>query len=152
MQQRGLLGIEELNTGQIQQILDRSRFYQPLETRTAPATFMVTTLSDSGVGSLRAAMALANGMAGADTIDQMVHNSGALESPFWSYLYKNGFGYLDAQRVGYDGSIACANRKAGVPPYQVIPLLESRGYTAGEAQGIVLAEESASESQAFPVC
>jgi aspartate carbamoyltransferase catalytic subunit len=34
MQQRGLLGIEELNTDQIQQILDRSRFYQPLETRT----------------------------------------------------------------------------------------------------------------------
>src|ERR1041385_415061 len=34
LQQRGLLGIEELNTGQIQQILDRSRFYQPLETRT----------------------------------------------------------------------------------------------------------------------
>ena len=34
LQKRGLLGIEELNTDQIQQILDRSRFYQPLETRT----------------------------------------------------------------------------------------------------------------------
>jgi hypothetical protein len=90
--------------------------------------------------------------AGADTIDEMVHNSGALESPFWSYLYKNGFGYLDAQRVNNDGQIACANRKAGVPPYQVIPLLQARGYTAPEAQGIVLAEERASESQGFPVC
>src|SRR3989338_2235633 len=34
MQKRGLLGIEELSTGQIQQILDRAKFYQPLETRT----------------------------------------------------------------------------------------------------------------------
>jgi hypothetical protein len=91
-------------------------------------------------------------LAGADTIDQMVHNSGALESPFWRYLYENGFGYLDAQRVNSDGQIACANRKAGVPPYQIIPLLKSRGYTAAEAQGIVLAEQAASESQAFPVC
>ena len=34
MQTRGLLGIEELSTDQIQQILDRAKFYQPLETRT----------------------------------------------------------------------------------------------------------------------
>jgi hypothetical protein len=91
-------------------------------------------------------------LAGADTIDEMVHNSGALESPFWRYLYEHGYGYLDAQRANSDGMIACANRKAGVLPYQVIPLLKSRGYTGAEAQGIVLAEETASESQAFPVC
>ena len=34
MYQRGLLGIETLTTDQIQQILDRAKFYQPLETRT----------------------------------------------------------------------------------------------------------------------
>ena len=34
MQKRGLLGIEELSIDQIQQILDRAKFYQPLETRT----------------------------------------------------------------------------------------------------------------------
>ena len=33
MQRRGLLGIEELSTDQIQQILDRAKFYQPLEKR-----------------------------------------------------------------------------------------------------------------------
>jgi hypothetical protein len=90
--------------------------------------------------------------ADADTIDQMVQNSGALESPFWRYLYEHGYGYLDAKRVNDDGNIACANRKAGVPPSQVIPLLESRSYSKEEAQGIVLAEEAASKSQAFPVC
>jgi hypothetical protein len=36
-------------------------------------------------------------LAGADTIDEMVHNSGALESPFWSYHYKSGFGLLDSR-------------------------------------------------------
>jgi hypothetical protein len=85
-------------------------------------------------------------LAGAETINDMVQNTGALEMPFWAYLYENGYGYLDAQRVSYDGNIACANRKAGVPPYQITPLLESRGYTADEALAIVLAESSGSES------
>jgi hypothetical protein len=98
------------------------------------------------------ALATTTPMAVADTIDEMVRNSGALESPFWSYLYNNGYGYLDAKRVNDDGQIACANRNAGVPPDQVIPLLQSRGYTAREARGIVLAEQAASKSQAFPVC
>jgi aspartate carbamoyltransferase catalytic subunit len=34
MKRHGLLGIESLSADQIQQILDRARFYQPLETRT----------------------------------------------------------------------------------------------------------------------
>ena len=85
-------------------------------------------------------------MAGADTINEMVENTGALEMPFWSYLYENGFGYLDAQRVSNDGKIACANRKAGVPPDQITPLLALRGYTAEEARGIVLAEQSGQDS------
>ena len=41
---------------------------QPLEDRAVPATFTVTTTSDSGVGSLRDAIAQANGNAEADTI------------------------------------------------------------------------------------
>jgi fibronectin-binding autotransporter adhesin len=41
---------------------------QQLEERETPATFIVTTTADSGTGSLRAAVALANTTAGADTI------------------------------------------------------------------------------------
>ena len=91
-------------------------------------------------------------LAGADTIDQLVQNTGARESPFHAYLEDNGFGYLDAQRVYNDSQIICANKGAGVPPYQVIPLLQSRGYTADEAQAIVAAEKAASESGAHPWC
>jgi hypothetical protein len=40
----------------------------PLEDRLAPASFVVTTLADSGAGSLRAQVAAANALAGADTI------------------------------------------------------------------------------------
>ena len=85
-------------------------------------------------------------VAGADTINEMVENTGALEMQFWSYLYENGFGYLDAQRVSNDGKIACANRKASVPPDQIAPSLASRGYTEKEARGIVLAEQSGQDS------
>ncbi|MBX7435574.1 hypothetical protein JDV09_26300 [Mycobacterium sp. Y57] len=90
-------------------------------------------------------------LASADTIDEMVKGTGALESPFWRSLYENGYGYLDAQRVSNDGKIACVNRQAGVPPYQITPLMQSRGYTSEEAWAIVLAEEAASES-AHAVC
>ena len=41
---------------------------EPLESRIAPATFMVTTVADSGAGSLRQAISSANSAAGADTI------------------------------------------------------------------------------------
>ncbi|PRC43028.1 hypothetical protein C6A85_000000107460 [Mycobacterium sp. ITM-2017-0098] len=90
--------------------------------------------------------------AGADTITEMVENTFAEESPFWSYLYDNGYGYLDAKSVSNDGKIACVNRKAGVPPYQVTDLLVARGYTPVEAGGIITAEQAASESRAHPVC
>jgi hypothetical protein len=53
--------------------------------------------------------------------------------------------------VNNDGKIVCVNRKAGVPPYQIAPLLESRGYTGHEAWGIVSAEMAAKNS-VFPVC
>ncbi|RWA16573.1 hypothetical protein MBRU_07560 [Mycolicibacterium brumae DSM 44177] len=76
----------------------------------------------------------------------MVNNSGARESPFWSYMADNGFGYLDAQRVSNDSKIVCANRQAGVTPAQITGLLESRGYTNTEAQGIVAAEQASSTS------
>src|SRR5690348_16634350 len=41
---------------------------EPLETRTLFSTFTVSTLSDSGAGSLRAAIAAANATPGADAI------------------------------------------------------------------------------------
>lgn len=85
-------------------------------------------------------------VAGADTINELVENTGALEMPFWSYLYNNGFGYLDAQRVSNDGKIVCVNRKADVPPNQITQLLTSRGYTEEEARSIVLAEQSGQDS------
>ena len=85
-------------------------------------------------------------MASADTINEMVQNTGALESPFWRQLYENGYGYLDAQRVNNDSKIVCVNRQAGVPPYQITPLLQSRGYTETEAWELVLAEMTASDS------
>jgi predicted outer membrane repeat protein len=45
-----------------------STMIESLESRIAPATFIVTNLSDSGPGSLRAVIALANDRAGADVI------------------------------------------------------------------------------------
>ena len=87
----------------------------------------------------------------ADSIDEMVQNTGALESPFWRHMYEDGLGYLDAQRVSNDSKIVCANRKAGVPAFQIAPLLASRGYSNQEARGLILAEVSASVS-AHSVC
>jgi len=73
MQKRGLLGIEELTTDQIQQILDRARFYQPLETRTGRK---LTTLSGRTIIHLfyeastrtRTSFEIAAKRLGADTI------------------------------------------------------------------------------------
>src|SRR5262245_38214583 len=42
---------------------------ESLDGRIVPSTFHVTTLGDSGAGSLRAAVARANSHPGADTID-----------------------------------------------------------------------------------
>ena len=76
---------------------------------------------------------------------------GCAGEPVLEGLLRNGLGYLDAQRVNDDSKIACVNRKAGVPPYQIAPLLESRGYTEHEAWSIVLAEWAAQDS-VFSVC
>ncbi len=89
--------------------------------------------------------------AAAGTIEEMVQNTGALESPFWKNLYESGYGYLDAQRVSSDSKIVCGNRSLGVPPYQIISLLQQRGYTQSEAQSVVLAEMAASTS-AHAIC
>lgn len=89
------------------------------------------------------------------TIDQIVQNMRGQtpESRFIAYLWENGFGYLDIQRVWDDGNIACQNRKAGVPPTQVIPLLQSRGYSESEAQALVIAETTAiGDRLSGPVC
>ncbi len=88
----------------------------------------------------------------AETIDEMVHSTFALESPFWAYLYENGFGYLDADRTFTDGTTACENRKARIPQDEVTSSLQARGYTAEEARAIVLAELDASDSLAHYVC
>ena len=94
-------------------------------------------------------------VAAADTIDEVVQRMGGRtpESPFISYLWQNGFGYLEIERVWKDNNVVCVNRKSGVPPYQIISLLESRGYTAAEAQALVTAEASAIGSRVSgPTC
>jgi hypothetical protein len=53
---------------------------QPLEDRLAPANFAVTSLADSGTGSLREAVALANFVPGADTITFSVSGTITLTS------------------------------------------------------------------------
>ena len=84
-------------------------------------------------------------------IRRRVHSSGTKVYVF--YLWENGFGYLSISRAWFDGNIACQNRRAGVPPTQVIPLLESRGYTAAEAQALVKAEATAvGDRLSGPVC
>ncbi len=110
------------------------------------------TLTAMAVGvALAAAGALSAPTAAADgTISEMVENSGAREMPFWAYLYDNGFGYLDSQGVYRDSQIVCANHAAGVPDSQIVGLLEIRGYTLNEAQGIVIATNY--DSNAHPIC
>lgn len=108
---------------------------------------MRTASSVAAAGVMTAALGLAAAPAAhADTITEMVKNTGALESPFWAYMYENGFGYLDAARVSNDGKIACVNRKAGVPGDQIAALLQIRDYTAKEATAIVAADRSGSTS------
>ena len=106
-----------------------------------------------GIGTAGLFVAVAIGLApvaAADgTIADMVENTGAAESPFWSYLYDNGFGYLDSQMVYRDGKIVCANSEAGVPPGQIIQLLKLRGYSMNEAQAVVLAASDTSSVHSF---
>src|SRR4051794_2246052 len=49
---------------------------EALETRLAPAVFVVTNLKDSGNGSLRQAILDANALAGTDTIQFNIKSSG----------------------------------------------------------------------------
>lgn len=79
----------------------------------------------------------------------MVENTGAAESPFRSYLYDNGFGYLDSQMVYRDGKTVCANAASSVPPGQIIQILKMRGYSVNEAQAIVLAASDTSLVHSF---
>ena len=84
------------------------------------------------------------------SIADLVENTEAEEMPFWAYLYDNGFGYLDRERVSNDSKIVCANRKAGLPENQIVELLKIRGYSASEAQAIVAA--ASIETIAHPIC
>ena len=95
------------------------------------------------------AIGLAPAAAADGTIADMVENTGAAESPFWSYLYDNGFGYLDSQMVYRDAKIVCVNSEAGVPPGQIIQLLKLRGYSVNEAQAVVLAASDTTSVHSF---
>lgn len=78
---------------------------------------------------------------------------GPLEQPFYGYLNRNGYGYLDAQKATADGKIACVNDLQGVPVNQIISLLEMRGNSADEAQAIVFAMQKQNNSNAYePLC
>ena len=81
-------------------------------------------------------------LAGAETIDQVVQKMGGTtpESPVVRYLWQNGFGYLDVNRVHADSVLVCRNRKAGVPSDQIISRLKSRGYSAAEARAMIVGE------------
>lgn len=64
-------------------------------------------------------------------------------TPFIDYLFSNGFGYLDAQRVLSDGAVACINDRHEVPVELNILMLTSRAYTEDEAKAVVAAERQA---------
>jgi hypothetical protein len=68
------------------------------------------------------------------------HADGA---PFLDYLFLNGFGYLDAQRVLSDGAVACVNDRHDVPVELNVLMLTSRAYTEDEAKAVVAAERQA---------
>lgn len=84
------------------------------------------------------------------TISDMVETTGAKEMPFWAYLYDNGFGYLDSERVYQDSKSICASRDLGTAEGKIVEMLEGRGYGLNEAQAIVIA--TGYSSSAHPIC
>lgn len=108
---------------------------------------LVAAVAFVAVGLLVAPTAAADG-----TINDF-QNTGQLELPFYGYLYRNGFGYLDAQKALSDGTFACLNDLNGVLLQQNISLVQSRGNSSDEAQAIVFAMQKANDSDAYePLC
>ncbi len=105
-------------------------------------TLVVTAVGVAGL--LGAAPAHADG-----TINDL-QNTGQLQQPFLNYLFSNGFGYLDAQRVLSDGAVACVNDTHGVSAELDISMLTSRAYTEDEAKALVTAMQQADHTGGFP--
>jgi hypothetical protein len=98
-------------------------------------------------GLLAAAPAHADG-----TINDL-QNAGQLDQPFLEYLFSNGFGYLDAQRVLSDGAVACVNDMHDIPVELNISMLTSRAYTEDEAKAVVAAMQQADHTDGrAPLC
>ena len=78
---------------------------------------------------------------------------GPLEQPFYGYLYRNGYGYLYAQKATTAAKVACAQDLAGDPLQQLVSGVQQRGFTAAEAQAIVFAMQKQNNSDAYePLC
>lgn len=102
---------------------------------------------------LVAAAVLTAPVASADGTINDMEGRGPLEQPFYGYLYRSGYGYLDSARAGADGKIACVNDEAGVAVGQIISLLEARGNSTDEARAIVFAMQKQNASDAYePLC
>ena len=105
------------------------------------------------LGALVAAALVVAPPAAADGTINDFQTTGQLELPFYGYLYRNGFGYLDAQQALSDGAFACVQDLNGVPLDEVISLVQTRGNSADEAQAIVFAMQKANNSDAYePFC
>ena len=78
---------------------------------------------------------------------------GPLEQPFYLYLYRNGYGYLYAQKAMTAATVACAQDLAGDSLQQLLSGVQQRGFTASEAQAIVFAMQKQNNSDAYePIC
>ena len=76
--------------------------------------------------------------------------AGQRDQPFVNYLISHGFGYLDAQRVLSDGTVACANDMHDVPADLNVLMLTDRAYTEDEAKAIVAAVTVADHTAGSP--
>ena len=80
-------------------------------------------------------------------------SGGPLEQPFYGYLYRNGYGYLYAQKAMTAAKVACAQDLAGDSLQQLVSGVQQRGFTAVEAQAIVFAMQKQNNSDAYePLC
>lgn len=80
-------------------------------------------------------------VASAQTIAEMIEDPGtfAESSPFWSALYDSGYGYLDVSQTSETKRFICANREVGIRTDTILPSIQDRGYSLGEAQQIMIA-------------
>ena len=98
-----------------------------------------------------AASILAAPVASADgTISEI---GGPIEQPFYGYLYRNGYGYLYAQKAMTAAKVACAQDAAGDSLQQLVSGVQQRGFSAAESQAIVFAMQKQNNSDAYePLC